>query len=166
MWKLLSALILLNLALACGGGFEKKKTKKTGQTQEAQEIDATTLNQMYLELVNDHRNKLGLEQLTYHHSIYEISYIHSKGMGLHTRPFGHTGLSVRCRRLKNRMGRLKLCGEIVAMGQKNIKDVFQAWLDSPKHRDAIEDPHYSHSGLAVYTDLRGVKYWTQMFVEL
>jgi uncharacterized protein YkwD len=143
MWKLLSCLILLNLALACGDGFEKKQAKKTGQTQEAQEIDASTLNQMYLELVNDHRNKLGLDQLTYHASIHEISYSHSKGIG-----------------------RIKLCGEIVAMGQKNIKAVFQAWLDSPKHREAIEEPRYSHSGLAVYTDVRGVKYWTQMFVEL
>ena len=166
MLRLISYLVLMNLAMACGRGFDKDKDVNTGSTQEAQEVDPSTFNLEYLELVNDHRNSLGLDPLTYNAIIHEISLTHSKGMGVHSRPFGHTGFSMRCRRLKNRLGRTKLCGEIVAMGQKNVKEVFRAWMNSPKHREEIEQPRFTHTAVAVYTDLRGVKYWTQMFVEL
>jgi hypothetical protein len=45
-------------------------------------------------------------------------------MASHARPFGHVGFSVRCRRLKNRLGRINLCAEIVAMGQKEHPVMF------------------------------------------
>ena len=164
MTNLFWSLILLSSLVACGDGFDKKAN--TGRTQESQEEDTYSINQQYLQLVNEHRISMQLRPLTYQPIIEEIALSHSKGMGLHVRPFGHMGFSVRCRRLRNRLGKVQLCGEIVAMGQKDIKDVFKAWMTSPKHRDELENPRYTHTGLGIYKDELGLGYWTQMFVEL
>lgn len=166
MTKLFLILILLNLGISCGDGFDKKKKPKTGRFQDEQQADTFSINQEYLQLVNDHRIAMKLRPLTYHHIVEEISLSHAKAMASHARPFGHVGFSVRCRRLKNRLGRINLCGEIVAMGQKSIQDVFAAWLNSPKHREAIEQQSFTHTALGIYKDRRGVRYWAQMFVEI
>lgn len=165
MTKLSCFLILMSLLASCGDGFEKQK-KKTYRSQDGQEIDTFSLNQQYLELVNQHRIALKLRPLTYNPIVEEIALSHSKGMASHGRPFGHVGFNIRCRRLKNRLGQIKLCGEIVAMGQKDIKSVFKAWMDSPKHREELEQEAFTHTGLGIAKDVRGVRYWTQMFVEI
>jgi uncharacterized protein YkwD len=164
MTNMFWSLILLSSVVACGDGFDKKA--KTGRTQESQEDGSFSINQQYLQMVNEYRISKQLRPLTYQPIIEEIALGHSKGMGLHVRPFGHMGFSVRCRRLRNRLGKVLLCGEIVAMGQKNIKEVFKAWITSPKHREELEHPLYTHTGLGIYKDERGLGYWTQMFVEL
>lgn len=165
MIKLFWILILLNLAISCGDGFEKNKPK-TGRTQDSLEVDTFSINQDYLLMVNDHRISKGLRPLNYHFIIEEIAKSHSKGMALHTRTFGHMGFSIRCRRLKNRLARIHKCGELVAMGQKNIKAVFKSWISEPKHLEEIEQVQYTHTGLGIAKDERGVMYWTQMFVEI
>lgn len=165
MTKLLSILVLLNLALACGRGFDDEKPNRGPEIQ-SQEVDTFGINQKYLQLVNEHRIGLGLTPVNYHFIVEEISKSHSKGMALHSRPFGHMGFSLRCRRLKNRLGKHKKCGEIVAMAQNDYKAVFKVWIEHPKHRLEIEDPRYTHTGLGMYKDEDGVRYWTQMFVEL
>lgn len=165
MTKFLCGLILLSLAVACGDGFEKDKPKKQ-RSQEAIEVDTRPAVEQYMELVNNHRIKLRLQPLTYHLVIEEIAKTHSKGMALHTRPFGHMGMNQRCRKLKRRVGRHTLCGEIVAQGQKNASEVFKAWMKSPKHREIIEQADYTMTGLGIYKNQWGVTYWTQMFIEL
>ena len=166
MIKTLWILILLNLAISCGHGFDKEKPHKPFSGQESQEVDSYSVNLEYLELVNEFRIGKKLRPLEHHSIVEEISYSHSKSMGLHTRPFGHAGQNLRCRRLKNRLGRLKQCVELVAMGQKSIKGIFDFWIKTTKHREILEQPNFSHTGLGIYKDTSGVIYWTQMFVEL
>ncbi len=158
--------ILLSLATSCGKGFVKKKTPHTTTQQEAQEVDTFHLNQEYLTLVNNHRIGLGLTPLIYHSYIEEIAKAHSFGMAIHSKPFGHLGFASRCRRLRNRLGEMNNCGEIVGMKQKNIKTLLQAWLKSPEHRQEIEHPLFTHTALGIAKDDKGSIYWTQMFVEI
>jgi uncharacterized protein YkwD len=165
MTKLILSFILLILVTACGDGFEKEKVKND-PTQEGLEVDTFIVNQDYLLMVNEHRVSLGLRPLNYHFIVEEVAKSHSKGMALHTRTFGHMGFSVRCRRLKNRLGKIHKCGELVGMRQKNIHAVFKSWMSEPKHRQEIEQSKYTHTGLGIYKDESGVLYWTQMFVQL
>jgi uncharacterized protein YkwD len=165
MRKLFLILAFMGLMTSCGDGFDKKDSAKNPPQQNAQEVDTFGVNQDYLQLVNDHRIEMQLRPLTYHSIVEEIAKSHSKAMAGYVRPFGHIGFTVRCRRLKNRIGKIKLCGELVAMGQKNIQAVFKAWMNEPKHREEIERPSFTHTGLGIYKDARGVRYWTQMLVE-
>jgi len=41
---------------------------------------------------------------------------------------------------------------------------FNSWLNSPKHRQAMEDLHFTHTGLAVAKSPSGRFYFTQLFV--
>lgn len=165
MTKLLMSLILLNLTLSCGKGFDKKSNQQ--RTQEAQEVDNTfSLNQEYLSLVNEYRINHKLKPLTYNPILEDIAEEHSKGMATHSRAFGHMGFSNRCRKIKKRVAPHKLCGEIIAMGQKTPKAVLKAWIDSPKHLQEIQQQRYNTTALGIYKDSEGVIYWTQILVEL
>ncbi len=165
MTKIIWCLILMSLASACGDGFEKNKPKKH-RSQNAQEVDTRSIAQEYLDLVNNHRINIGLRPLTYNIVIEEIARGHSKGMALRSRPFGHFGFSLRCRQLKRRIGPHTKCGEVVAMGQKTPQRVFDAWMNSAGHREEIENPDFTMTGLGLYKDEKGLIYWTQMFIEL
>lgn len=159
-------MILLNLTIACGKGFEEKK--KANGTKQADPItrDGFILNQEYLSMVNDYRHKLGLKSLTYNSDIEDVALSHSRIMAKKNRPFGHVGFSQRCRRISDRLGNQKRCGEIVAMGQKTPKAVFKAWLSSAAHKGELEHPLMTHTGLGFFEDENGVIYWTQIFIEL
>lgn len=163
---MLSIVALLSLIVSCGDGFKEDKSRGSNGGIASPETDAYTVNIKYLELVNEYRIERKLRPLEHHSIIEGISYDHSKAMGLHTRPFGHAGFSLRCRRLKNRLGSQKSCSEVVAMDAKNYKLVFEYWVGQSKHRELLEQPHITHTGLGIYKDQRGVIYWTQMFVEL
>jgi uncharacterized protein YkwD len=166
MTKLLVSLILLNLTLACGKGFDKKKKSPSIRTQESQEVDTFTLNQEYLTLVNEYRINHKLKPLVYNAGVEEIALKHSKAMATNSLPFGHRGLSLRCRKIKKNVGDHKLCGEIVLMGEKNPKDVLNSWLRSSKHKEELQQNRYNTTALGIYTSTVGVTYWTQILVEL
>lgn len=158
-------LTLMSFALACGDGFEKKKSKQ-GQNRNAQEQGTEEVTEQYLELINEYRINKGLRPLVYNEIIEEIAARHSKGMALRTRPFGHYGFSGRCRHVRNRVAPIKLCGEVVAMGQKDARAVFRAWINSPAHKEELENPSFTHTGLGVVKDVRGQIFWTQLMVEI
>jgi uncharacterized protein YkwD len=162
MTKLNICLTLL-LCVACGKGFKNDESQSSRSNQES---DAYSVNQQYISLVNEYRIRKKLSPLSSQVLIEEAAEAHSKGMALHTRPFGHYGFSLRCRRLSSRLGVTKACGEVVAKGHKSAKEVLSAWLKSPIHRQHIEANYYTHTGLGVHKDSNGEMYWTQIFIEL
>lgn len=163
MIKLVGILVLGAFAVSCGNGFHEEHSSRPNESQEA---DSYSENLKYLELVNEFRIIQKLNPLVHQSIVEEVSLSHSTSMGLHTRPFGHAGVNLRCRRLKNRLGRVKQCLELVAMGQKDIKAVFNYWISSPDYRKLLGQPSLTHTGLGFYQDTDGVGYWTEMFIEL
>ena len=165
MINVFSVLLLLGLTLSCGKGFKKESSQIEG-TQEDQQSDNYSINQEYLNLLNDYRARKGLRAFTYNVLIEEEALKHSKSMALRLRSFGHFGFSFRCQKIQSRLGPLKLCGEVVAMGHKSSLSVMNSWLESSFHRRELESEDYTHSAIGVYISPNGVKYWTQIFVEL
>ncbi|MCM2348555.1 MAG: CAP domain-containing protein [Bacteriovoracaceae bacterium] len=151
------------LLLSCLIFFSCGKDSKNSSPQNFQDTSALELS--YLDLFNDHREKLGMNSLVNLGVIEEIAFEHSFNMAQGTARFGHGGFNNRCRRLENEL-RSSGCGEIVARGQKTSKDVLSAWLNSPAHRKSIENPSYTHTGLGLHKDASGRPYWTQIFVTI
>jgi hypothetical protein len=54
-------------------------------------------------------------------------------------------------------------GENIAYGYKTPEIVFEAWLNSPGHRDNIEDPSYRVIGVGAAVNSDGRAYWAQVF---
>jgi len=119
----------------------------------------------YHKLMNDYRVSLGLRPLEYLVPIQKVARYHSQGMAFRKRPFGHIGWQSRCRWL-NKSLKAKNCGEIVAFGQKTPEAVLKAWIESPEHKESLEKPHWTHTGLGIARNSYGRIYWTQMFVKL
>ena len=156
----------MNLALSCGKGFDKDQKPTSIRTQEAQEEDTFSLNQRYLTMVNDYRIDHKLRPLTYSPVIEKVAMEHAKGMATNSRGFNHRGFSLRCRKIKKRLGEHKLCGEIIAMGQKTPEAVLKSWISSPKHQEELQQSRYNMTAIAQYKSNEGVSYWTQIFIEL
>lgn len=121
----------------------------------------------FMKLLNGHRLSLGLKALTYSEDIELVAINHSRRMAQKKLPFSHFGSKFRCRAVIYAMEleRGAHCGENMAMGQETAAEVFKAWMGSPEHREAMEDPTYTHAGLGIYRDFRGYRYWTQIFID-
>lgn len=149
-------LALLGL-VACGK--DSSGSKPDGKFEPVKPDDS------YFHLVNEYREQLGLDRLKYLSAIEVEALDHSEWMAGGAGRFGHFGWKGRCKRLRTKL-RAYACGEIVAMGQKTPNDVLLAWLSSPPHRAAIEDPKWTHTGIGIAKNSEGRLYWTQMFLSL
>ena len=129
-----------------------------------EEIQTGALERDYFLLMNSHRATLGLPSLQYSLSIEGVADEHSTYMSQGPGRFGHRGWKDRCRRLSEAHGSDD-CAEIVAMGQETSKDVLTSWINSPSHRAMIESRDFTHTGVGIMKNERGVVYWTQMFIE-
>ena len=54
-------------------------------------------------------------------------------------------------------------GENIAVGQRTPEEVMAAWIDSPGHRQNIENPNYTVIGIATAIDSKGRFWWSQDF---
>jgi uncharacterized protein YkwD len=154
MKTFLILLVLFGLA-ACG--------KKDHDSRPEREINPITENK-YLELVNRHRKSIGLKALKYDLIIEDVAVDHAEYMATGG-AFGHGGWRSRCNRLRAEFD-ADSCGEIVAMGQTTPEDVLKAWLKSPPHRQSIENPEWTHTGVGLAKNKFGRTYWTQLFLKI
>ena len=116
-----------------------------------------------LQLVNIEREKVGLKPLKLSPQLMQSANIRAKELPTlfsHTRPDGtdcFTAVKIPYRRI----------GENVAAGQPTPKDVVEAWMDSPGHRENILNPNFGRMGIGYVntpnTDYR--HYWAQLFMN-
>ena len=127
---------------------------------EAFEIDETALK--VIELVNEEREKAGLEDLDGPELLYEAASVRAEELEdlfSHNRPdgslcftvYGEFGISCKAR------------AENIAAGQKSAEQVVEAWMNSDGHRKNILNPAYGNIGVGVYQDSNGKFYWVQLF---
>jgi len=128
------------------------------------------LEQGALRLVNQERERAGLETLAWSEKIAEVARAHSSNMAEYNF-FSHKGLDgtlVDDRARILRMGKWQAIGENIAF-LKGFEDpvatVVEKWLRSAGHRGNMLDPRWTETaiGLAVTPD--GKYYFTQVFVR-
>ena len=55
------------------------------------------------------------------------------------------------------------CAENIAMGQSDVDDVMNSWMNSSGHRANILNPNYTKVGLSGYASPSGSPFWCQQF---
>jgi uncharacterized protein YkwD len=55
------------------------------------------------------------------------------------------------------------CAENIAMGQPDVDDVMNTWMNSSGHRANILNPSYTKVGLSGYASPSGSPFWCQQF---
>lgn len=155
MNKILISFSLI-LLLSCG--------KDSADSNPERRQEAVTQGE-YLEILNQHRQALGLNRLEHSYVIEAVAYEHSSFMAEAPGRFNHNGWKGRCDRISSEL-KGNACSEIIAMGQKTPQAVFDSWYKSSSHRASLENPRYTHTGLGFVTNSKGVTYWTQLFLEV
>jgi uncharacterized protein YkwD len=119
-----------------------------------------------LQLTNEFRSRNNLYSLQWDDHIWKISYGHSENMGLKKVRFGHDGFNQRIKKLPYYYS---LACENVFMCQGyseyNVAEMaVNGWINSPGHRKNLLS-HSSHCAIAIYRNVYGEFFLTQIFIR-
>jgi uncharacterized protein YkwD len=124
-----------------------------------------------LRLVNGRRVALGLDVLIMQVTQRRAARGHSRHMRADCHDFfmhdNPEGLSPGDRLRANGV-KWNHVAENIASGQLTPQEVFTDWVDSPGHREHIDDPQYRRTGLGYQTGAGGSDwptFWTQVFTD-
>lgn len=124
----------------------------------------TDLAERVVDLVNEHRDALGLRQLVVSRKLTTAATWKARHMA--TYEYLHhddLGRSAAQRMEACNVTGTGLWGENIAQGQRSARSVVQAWLRSPGHRRNIERSQFSAIGVGVAAADDGTLYWAQDF---
>lgn len=125
----------------------------------------TSEESLILDLVNIERSKVGLNPLKLDSLLSSTAQLKSKDMAdknyfSHTSPTYGSPFDM----MKSFGVKYSYAGENIAQGHSSAKNVMDAWMKSPGHRENILSPNFAKLGLG-YIVKNGTTYWTQMFTN-
>jgi uncharacterized protein YkwD len=130
----------------------------------AQKSGKQKMEQAVFSLINQHRKKIGLNELKMNSGISEIARTHSRNMATGITAFGHDGFNDRIEEIKTIIPTVHAEAENVAYGARSAAEVVQMWLNSPGHKKNIEGK-YNLTGVGIVSDADGTLYFTQLFAR-
>ncbi|ARD49187.1 hypothetical protein SporoP33_13700 [Sporosarcina sp. P33] len=138
-----------------GEMIEAPKPSSTVQT----EVDRAMERQTF-EVTNQVREKRDLPVLSYDEKLAALSRKHSQEMIFQKyRSHGEEIIEPFSERLKAAGIPPAKAGENTAFNYIDSIETVHGWLNSPKHREVLLNPNFTHTGVGVYN-----KYYTQSFV--
>lgn len=122
--------------------------------------------QRVLELVNEERAKANLPSLVLNERLCVTARWHAMDMAVGGY-FDHKDRRGRSpgQRLNSFGYRFHYCGQNIAAGQQNADEAFEAWMNSPGHRENILRKEFKEIGIAFVQNpnSRYHRYWVQDF---
>jgi len=131
--------------------------------QQSLDPDLLAMEREIANLVNVHRESLGLDVLEFTEAINQVARQHSFDMASGRVDFGHDGFSLRTSAITKLMGGMAFA-ENVAYGHTKAENAVNSWLNSSGHKKNIEG-NYSHTGVGIAKNQHGTLYFTQIFVK-
>lgn len=114
--------------------------------------------------VNEHRVAIGLNPLVWDETLYQVAQVRSTEIYTtwsHTRPNGQAPSTV----FTEKKVKYRYAGENLARYFTNADNTLSAWLNSPAHKSAIENPNYNKTAVFVYRGPDGNLYGAQEFTD-
>lgn len=115
----------------------------------------------FARLMNRHRQSKGCPVLVWNEEIAKVAQAHSEEMARY-RYLSHTNRARQSPfdRLSKAGIRFRMAAENIAEGQITGPEVLRSWLNSPGHRQNIEECRYTTHGVG-----KSGVYWTHVFVR-
>ena len=149
----IAILAMVFVAVSCS-------TDPINQTEIPAATNAVEVEQELLGIVNSHRIALGQSVLEFSAVAYEHANDHSEYM-IATGQLSHHNFSARAQLISQETN-AEFVGENVARGYPTAAEAFSNWLDSPSHKQTMEDD-FTHTAISVKVDENGIYYYTQLF---
>lgn len=130
------------------------------ESEEETNENSFSVTEEILELVNDHRNSIGLSSLERNTTADNLVIDHTNYM-ISEESIGHDNFSERAEQLQLEENAVSVA-ENVASGFPTAQAVVAGWLNSASHRGNIEG-NYSYTGIAAIQNAQGTYYYTQLF---
>ena len=160
--KMFRALLLLAIVfttVSCSSDESETATKEAVVTN----YNYNQVELRIVQLINNHRKNLGLNELQVINHISYKSEGHNEYM-IEKQTISHDGFQQRSQNIINTLGAEKVA-ENVAYNYVTAESVVAAWKNSPGHLANIEGD-FTHFGISVTVDEQtGRKYYTNIFMK-
>ncbi len=142
---------------------KEEDTEKPADTVQANvTYNYVTDEVQVLDLINNHRQSLGLNKLEKIDYVSVKSEEHTKYM-ISTGSVNHNFFQDRYESIMTTLG-AKNVSENLAYNYSTAQGVVNAWLNSAGHKANIEGD-FTHFGISIRTNAEGKKYYTNIFVK-
>ena len=146
---------------------EEVASNESGEENQIEENNTeehveSTLASQIVAICNEYRVAEGLEPLTEDPELDALAQIRAEEIVVyfeHERPDGSDCFTV----MKDY--KCTLCGENIAAGQGNPKEVVDAWMDSEGHRANIMNKDFKRIGIGYSAGGEFGAYWAQLFAD-
>jgi uncharacterized protein YkwD len=146
--------------------YKSESAKPAGKSTAATAFD---IERRAFDLINQLREMINLESLTWSDDAAKIARLHSESMANHNF-FSHTGLdgsSVSDRADFFGVKKWQAIGENIAYNQgfeNPVEFAVERWMQSPKHRDNLLNSRWKESGIGIAVTAGGTYYFTEVFL--
>ncbi|AXT19106.1 CAP domain-containing protein [Flavobacteriaceae bacterium AU392] len=123
-------------------------------------ISSQSITEEILELVNEHRQTIGMSSLSRNTVADSLAIVHTNYM-ISERKISHDNFDERFEQMQLKLN-ARSAGENVAFGYPTAETVMTGWLNSTGHRANIEGD-FTHIGIAAIKNSQGTYYYTQLF---
>lgn len=152
----LCSVILVGLSLgACS-------TEETASSETLLTENMISLEVELADLINNHRNSLGLDGLQLNVVAYEVANEHNDYM-IAQGELSHDNFKTRASKIYSGAN-AKEVGENVGKNFKNAQEALNWWLQSEAHRINLEKD-FTHTAISVKKDGQGNLYYTNIFFK-
>jgi uncharacterized protein YkwD len=157
-------LIIILFTLNSCSSNESEKAAVNAKSQVAVDYNYISIELETMELINDYRKSVGLNELEIINYISVQSELHDIYM-ITNNVINHDGFVDRSEKITNKLG-AKRVGENIAYNYSTPQAAVNAWLNSPSHKDNIVG-NYTHFGISIReSPSTGNKYYTNIFAKI
>ena len=160
--KLLALVIFSFVLFSCSAEDDGIYFDETSEIIDT-DISYSKIELEILELINNHRQEIGLKSLSALNIVSGVAHSHTDYM-IETGQISHDNFEKRSEILMSKTN-AKSVGENVAYGYNSAQGAVNGWLNSETHRRVIENPNYTHFGISTDANNEGRNYFTQIFIK-
>jgi uncharacterized protein YkwD len=159
---LFSFFALFSLLISCSS--DEDTTEPEAKLSIVTVYNYSPLELETMTLINNYRVSKGLNALEKINHVSFKSEEHDDYM-IANNVVNHNDFVARSENIIKALGAVKV-SENIAYNYNNAQEVFDAWMNSPSHRDNIVG-NYTHFGLAIKQNpVNGRNYYTNIFVKI
>lgn len=169
--KFIALIIFINVILIGGislanSAFSEVDRKKLTEVIEEEENFLTLEEQKTIDYINEYRRQHGLSELKVSSKLQEVAKLKAKDI-VENEYFAHNSerLGTPFEMLKENDVYYSIAGENLA-GNTTPENAFEAWINSPAHRENILEEEYEYTGIYVLKSPIYGNVYVQLFIGI